>query len=188
MKERVYYTVEVRDKEGKRLRHFTRKSHSFVRQWNQLVNVHAKATSLSITDVTNTAKTVTVGGSTLRMNGVAATTTYGIVVGRGSTAVTINDYALETRCEEGTSTNELNYQACTVANASVSGSDCSFTVTRSAINNSGATITVTEIGIQVYGYSAGDAYFLGIRDVLTTTIDVPNGGAITVEYTIKVTV
>ena len=188
MKERVFYTIEVRDREGKLLRHFTRRSHSFVRQWNQIVNVQCKGTALAITDVGNVSRNVNQNTANLIMTGGAGSVAYGIVVGTGSTAVTINDYCLASRCEEGTGLNQLNYQAGSVAAAAVSGSDCAFTVTRSAINNSGATIAITEIGIQVIGDAGGNYYFLGIRDVLGSAVNVPDGGAITVVYTLKVTV
>lgn len=185
-----YYVIEVRDRNGKLRRRFRRKSHSYVQQWNELICVQVGyKLNLSIKDTGGTDRDVDKNLTTLQSNAPAANADYGIVVGTGNTAVTISDYALETICAEGTGTNQLNYQACTIADASVSGSECSFTVTRSAINNSGITITVKEIGLYCLGHDGiAGRYFLGLRDVLASTVDVPDGGAITVVYTIKVSV
>ena len=107
-------------------------------------------------------------------------------VGKGTTAVAIDDYALESPCEEGTGTDEFNHQAMGKTEPSVIGSTCSFTVTRAMVNNSGATISgIREIGSYVRGY---DWYFLGFRDVLGGPVSIPDGGAITVTYTLSVTV
>lgn len=185
-----FYTIEIRDREGKLLKRFKRKSRSFVQQWNELICVHCgNKSDFSIKDTGGTDRDIDPQSNTLAIFPTASQVNGGIVCGRGSTAVTISDYTLETLCAEGTGTNQLQHQATVIGDAAVSGSDCSFTVTRSAINSSGAAITVTEIGIYVIGWDGTAArYFLGIRDVLAEGIEVPDGGAITVVYTIKVTV
>ena len=107
-------------------------------------------------------------------------------MGAGTTAVAIDDYNLETPLGEGTGVDELSHQAVEFTEPSVAGSTCSFTLRRIMINNSGSTITgIKEIGCLVVQYLY---CYLGFRDVLGTALDVPDGGAITVEYTIGVTV
>ena len=189
MKQQLYYTVEVRDREGKLLKREKRKSRSYIKQWNELVCVQCRQDTVTIKDTGGTNRTITKQAFNLVMAAAATVVTYGIRVGRGSTAVTISDYALETPCAQGTGANAFEHQACTVTAPSVVGSSSSFPVKRICYNNSGATITVTEVGIYVGGHDGTSAYgFLGIRDVLVSSVDVPDGGGITVTYTIKVTV
>lgn len=189
MRTTLYYSVEARDRYGKLLKREKRKSRSYVQQWNELVCVQAgRKTSFSIKDIDGVDQAVNYDEGNFYMTGQLNVTNWGIVVGTGVTAVTISDYALAALCANGTGENQLLYLEGTVADAAVVGSDCSFTNTRIALNNSGATITVGEIGVHVVGTTNGSDYFLVIRDVLASSIEVPDGGAITVVYTIKVTV
>uniref|UniRef100_A0A6M3Y0Z1 Uncharacterized protein n=1 Tax=viral metagenome TaxID=1070528 RepID=A0A6M3Y0Z1_9ZZZZ len=185
-----YYTIEVRDKEGKLLSRERRKSRSYVQQWNELVCVQVgQKAALSMKDTGGTDRDITTNGYNFAVTGGVGADSLGVVVGTGSTAVTIADYALAVKCDEGTGANQLNYLACTVSDPTVLAPSCSFTILRSALNNSGSTITVAEIGVYMLGrYGTTSYYFLAIRDVLTTTQTVPDGGAITVVYTLKVTV
>ena len=50
LKEGLFYTVEVTDKEGHILQLIEAPSRSYVQQWNQVVNVQAKQTALTIKD------------------------------------------------------------------------------------------------------------------------------------------
>ena len=187
---KVYYTVEVRDKEGKLLKRLRRRSRSYVRQWNDIICVQmCPSTNRTIKDTGGVNRT-TINSDNLGAEPGAGALTRGIIVGIGSTAVSISDYALGTECVEGTGADQLNYLAQTYTAPAVSGSECSFTTTRVANNNSGNTVTVTEIGIYVLAVDSGSTsrIFLGIRDVLASSQAVPDGGAITVVYTLKVTV
>lgn len=187
MRKQTYYTIEVRDKNGRLLKRERHISRSFVKAYNQIIGVQARQQAENIKLTSGSNGSTSPHALNLAMNAGAGVITFGIVVGRGSTAVAIDDYKLETICDEGTSTDELNYQGVTVSATTTSAPDCSFTVTRSAINNSGATITITEIGIYVKAIAVPYS-ILAIRDILPSSIDVPDGGAITVVYTIKVTV
>jgi len=193
MRQQVYYTVEVRDKNGKLISREKRRSRSFVRQWCDLHYWLAEPTDKTVTDISNTSRTLDRDTGlihALRMDGAAVEPDKGVVVGTGTTAVTIADYALAAKIAEGTGVGQLSHQAVTLTAPSVVGSECSWTATRVFINGSGATITVTEIGIYVSAQDTVPAvrYFLVVRDVLVTAQAVPDGGAITVVYTIKVTV
>lgn len=185
----THYTIEVRDREGKLLKRVRRKSHSFVQQWNELVCVQGGGkTALSIKDIDGLDRTVGANEYNLLMTSVAHGATLGIVAGIGSTAVAIADYQLATLCEQGTGENDLDYLVSSVADASVDGSECSFIASRSALNGSGGAITVAEIGVHLAGWDGEVFGFLGIRDVLAESIEVPDGGGITIAYTIKVSV
>ena len=187
MRTYLYYKVEVRDPDGKLLKRERRKSRSYVRQWNDIVAAQAGAGTQSVKDTGGTSRSVTTHANNLRFSAAAADDAVGIVVGSGVIAVTIVDFNLRTKITEGTGAGQLNYQASTPGDPAISGSSCSFETSRAAINNSGATVTVKEIGINIRGAST-PYYFLGVRDVLAASLDVPHGGAITITYTIKVTV
>lgn len=180
------YVVVVTDREGRVLRRIEAPSRSFVEQWNKVVNVQAKQTASTIKDTGGVDRSVAAHTNNLRIHAAAAIINYGIRVGKGSTAVTISDYQLETPLAEGVGVDQLNHLAMVYTTPSVAGSDCSFTITRNMINNSGATISgVRELG--AYMRMAASYYGLAFRDVLGAGVDVPDGGAVSVEYTIKVT-
>ncbi|MBA7679523.1 hypothetical protein ES703_87820 [subsurface metagenome] len=182
--ETLTYRVVVTDRNGKVLDDISAPSRSYVKQWNQILNVQADQTTETIKDITGANRTIEERTSNLE----AKYALYGVRVGKGSTPVTINDYKLEAACGAGTGVDQFNHQANYYTVPAVVGSTCSFTLKRTLINNSGAIITgVIELGVYVEMYGT-DYLGLGFRDVLGAGVDVPDGGAITVEYTIGVTV
>jgi len=170
----LFYTVTVTDKEGKVLKRLSSPSRSYVQQWNQLINVMAKNSAATVKDTAGVNRTAECRDNNLRANAGTGVTYMGIRIGKGTTPVAITDYALE-----------FYHNTVAISSPSVQGSTCSFTISRLMINRSGATITgVRELGCYV---GLHDSYFaLGFRDVLGSGVDVPDGGAITVEYTIGV--
>jgi len=186
--ESLSYTVEVRDKEGRVLQRISAPSHCYVAQWNQLIRCQAAhaTTSIVITDGFPNSNQEDI--ITLRCNAGAGVTLYGLLVGKGFTPVAIDDFALEIPLEEGVGVDEFNHQAVTFTAPAVVGPTCSFTIKRIFVNNSGATISdIREIGAYVSGDSPPRSY-CGFRDVLPGGVTVPDGGTITVTYTIPVTV
>ena len=187
MKHELWYSVAVRDRNGKVISRERRRSRSFVKQWNQLVYVHMSQTSLNITDTGGTSRSIEPGDYLFRMVAAAEETAKGIRVGTGINAVAIDDYALDTPIAEGSGGGQMNHLACTVADYVVAAPSCSFLVSRSIVNNSGAEITVREAGIYMEIKFA--TYFgCATRDVFGAPQAVPNGGTITVNWTLKVTV
>jgi len=188
IEESLTYTVEVRDKEGRVLQHISAPSRSYVQGWNKLVNILASGTSKTITDTAGNPILIPKHAVDLKLNAGLSIDLFGLRIGKGTTAVAITDFALESPCEEGTGLDEFNHQAVTFTEPSVAGPTCSFTVKRTMINNSGALISgIKEISAYPAHAGTGSGTVLGFRDVLGTAVDVPDGGAITVEYTIGVT-
>ena len=188
MKAELWYAVVVRDRSGKVLSRFRRKSRSFVKQWNQVIYRQTSNVNINVTDIGGVARSMTYDVNLL-MKAAAGEINYGIVVGTGDTAVVIGDYSLETRIAEGAGGGQLNYTASTVAVSVVSAPTCGFLLSRSAVNNSGVLITVKESGIYWrYKEFATWYYFLAVRDVFGAPQDVPDGGSITVNYTLRVSV
>jgi len=190
MKREVWYSIVIRDKDGKVLHRERHRSKSFIRQWITTVYLHANQhfeyTGCKATDGTNP---VTVSDvDTFKMNAPAGNASYGILIGTGDTAVTISDYNLEAKIAHGVGAGQMSYQACSVAVSVVAAPNCGFIVSRSIVNNSGGLITVKESGIAYDQWTSPQKYYLGLRDVFGSPQDVPNGGSITVNYTLRVQV
>ncbi len=195
LKPQLSYKVEVTDKDGQVIAREEGPSRSYVRQWNELFHVHAAWVYLggggTVKDTSGaTCTDAHVSTVTFKSNAGIGETTYGLRVGKGSTPVSINDYALGNPLAEGTGTDQLEHQLTYFTGPSVVGSTLSFAIQRSMVNHSGATISgIQEIGNYVM-FSCGmyTRYALGFRDVLGSSFSIPDGGAITVTYTLKVTV
>jgi len=186
VKHELWYSVVVRDRNGKVISRERRRARSFLKQWNQIIYVQMAQTSLNITDNNGVSQSIEPFGGRLQMRYIAGDTKLGIVVGLASDAVAIDDYALGSLIAEGTGVNQMNYLICTVATSVVAAPSCYFIVSRSIVNNSAAEITVREAGIHATLESG--KYGLMTRDVFGTPQAVPIGGTITVNWAIKVTV
>jgi len=190
---RLFYKVEVTDKDGRVVQREEGPSHSYVRQWNEILHLQAAAIYIG-------------GGGTIKMtDGSTESNAYysvrsfasnagigidrsGLRVGKDSTPVSINDYALGAPIAEGTGLDQLEHQLTYFTGPSVAGSVLSFTMQRSFVNHSGVTINgIQEIGnyIEFTGSMLGRVA-LGFRDVLGSSFSIPDGGAITVTYTLQV--
>lgn len=184
----LFYEVVVTDRHGKVLQRMSAPSKSYCKAWNQLLYVLNRHTGHWIKDTGGTDRSIGVSSSCLRANAGIGEIGYGIRVGKGSTAVTIDDYCLESPCGEGTGPDQFEHQLTSHTDPTVVGSDCSFTKRRTLINNSGATISgIREIGCYIMLKYSPRYNGLGYRDVLPSPANIPDGGAITVTYTIKVT-
>ncbi|TSA55481.1 MAG: hypothetical protein D4R38_00475 [Dehalococcoidia bacterium] len=189
LKEGLSYEVVVRDKRGKILEKIAASSQSYVSVWNQCLYVLNRHTSYTITDTGGTGRSVSYSSSVLRANAGVGEIDHGIRVGKGTTPITINDYALEAPCGEGTGVDQFLHQAMAASSPAVVVSDCSFWVRRVMVNNSGSTISgIREIGCYVMTKYSPRYCALGYRDVLPGSVSVPDGGSVTVTYTLKVTV
>jgi len=189
LKEGLYYEVMVQDKHGRVSKRIAAPSRSYVRAWNQCLYVLNRHTGFTITDTGGTGRSISYSSSVLRANAGVGQIDHGIRVGKGTTPVTINDYALETSCGEGTGVDQFLHQAMAASSPAVAGPDCSFWHRRVMVNNSGSTISgIREIGCYVMIKYSPRYCALGYRDVLPGSVSVPDGGSITVTYTLKVTV
>ncbi len=192
VEEGLSYSVEVRDKEGRVIQRISAPSRSYVEQWNQLINVQCMGAAAETLKDTNGDVWADVPkyATNFASGAPIGDTGYGLRVGKGFTAVAIDDFALETPLEEGTGVDEFEHQAMTWTDPAVVGPTSSFTMKRIFVNNSGAPISgIRELGLyHMFRGGGGVKYALGFRDVLPGGVTVPDGGSITVIYTIAVTV
>jgi len=108
---------------------------------------------------------------------------YGIQVGTGTAANSTSTYALASQIANGTGSGQLSYGSHSYVSWSAGSTNT--VATRTFINQSGASITVSEVGLvfESNGYS-----FIMIRDVLSSSFTVANGASFNVQYTIAITV
>jgi hypothetical protein len=201
------YEVEVRDKNGKLISKQHGKSHSWLKQWIQILKGEFATrhgttvgnANVSINDETGSGRTyppqssgsLTADYLQLSTLGDAGDVTQGIIVGGGDTPNTLTTYALASKIGHGTASGQLVYNAESVEDViNPSGMDLTFRITRTFTNNSGASVTVKEMGILVKKFDAGafSRSFLIARDVLPSPSSVPDGATLTIRYTVKITV
>lgn len=196
--------LTVKKKDGTIREHRVMKSKSFVRQFLDLLMMQAAmANEMSyhqIRDTSNTLRAIAFSGLTFATNAAANDDGFGIMVGTGTTAPTINDYALETLINDGVGAGELQYGGVTYGLPTSSATESHFTITRDFSNASGGDITVQEIGLYVqaqYAWicdyndrvtGATNPVFITIRDVVGGAgITIPNGETLTVNYRLQAT-
>jgi len=192
LKPELSYKVEVTDKDGRVVQREEGPSRSYVRQWNEIFQLQAGAVASGgvVKDTSGATQTGAYRSSrSFHCDAGIGYDRTGLRVGKDSTPVSISDYALGSPLAEGASIDQVEHQLTYFTGPLVVGSTLSFTIQRSMVNHSGAPISgVQEIGAYIeftaamYGRVA-----LGFRDVLGSPFSIPDGGAITVTYTLKVT-
>lgn len=124
-----------------------------------------------------------------RADGPAGNDGYGIVVGTnaGSTPEDNENYSLDTKILHSAvgDAGKLNYHATTFIEPRTVGVNIDLDISRSFDNATGSTITVKEIGLQVFS-AAETKYWLLMRDVVSDE-DVLDGYTLTVGYTLRTT-
>ena len=190
MKDQLWYSVVVRDRHGKVIARERRRSRSFLKQWNQLMFVQMTSIPLAgadqIYDINGVLKSATPEARSFRMEAHGSYT--GIFCGTGVTPVAIDDYKLEAIITSGVAAGQFDYKGMVViGDVSLVGPQAQFVVTQKPVNNSGAPITVKEIGIYCSMYVTPTQYYMcAVRDVLVTPLVVPDGGGMIVDYTLAV--
>jgi hypothetical protein len=171
--------VDIFDANGKKVRSLKKaKTNSYVRQMIDILASYMSNTGLSKKDITGTTRTT----YHLILNGGSGDASMGVVVGTGTTAVTISDYKLESIIANGTGSGQLQYGTTSFSEVAITGSTAKFTIARTFTNNSGASINVHEVGL----YTKSTYVYCLERTLLDFTIE--NGQSGTVTYTISVTV
>ena len=186
----LHYILETKDKEGKVIRRKKGKSKSWTQQFCQLLEAQmGQMEAVNARDTGNILRTLRPYSSNFVMTAGTGVIDYGIRAGIGITAEAITDYVLVTPIAHGTGAGQLSHAAVTFTTIANDATSAWFTVSRNFTNNSGATITVNEIGMICYGLDSGGytRYLLIARDVITAQ-GVLNNQTLTVTYKIKVVV
>jgi len=202
-------TIIVRDKDGKVIKRYKQKSHSptanFIGLMLPLTWYNATGNSWSIINTSNSTISYQ---PTLSNYGVGIeypstgynSNTYfiGILVGSGSNSNPYNAYNLNAPISNGSGTGQLLYSSPnTPTNITINGNQAYFIISQSYANQSGETITISEVGIIVYliignsavgsaSYQATVGNTLVWYDVLSSPISVANGQSVVIYYTFSV--
>lgn len=113
---------------------------------------------------------------------------FGIVVGKGTSPVSFDDYKLEDKITHGDGADQLYYGTVYIEYSSVEAGFPEITIYRVFENQGTQAVDVNEIGLIVAEYRAdldGYAYYLVERTVLPSTITVPVGGSLIVKYIMR---
>lgn len=107
---------------------------------------------------------------------------YGIQVGASTEPFSVSDFCLFSLIKSGTATGRLSYQAQSISSIVWDNTAATYTSTYKRVynNNSPAAIIVNEIGFVSTGY-------LLSRDLLSSPVNIPVGGQLTVTVTITST-
>jgi len=203
---RAYLTIIVRDSEGKVVKVHRQKSHSPTANF---IGLMLPLTYFNVTGNSYTLKNT--GGTTYNykpaINPTAQCISYPysfsnypsyivmIQVGSGQQSNPYTAYSLAAPIANGSGTGQLIYgQPSVPSNVTVSGIEAYFTISQTFNNNSGGTVTITEVGIITYlqfSESYNASYFnfgqvLVWYDVLSSSISVANGGSVTIYYTFTI--
>lgn len=114
----------------------------------------------------------------------------GIIVGSGSTPVTIDDQTLEKQIPSIATKGGLTYNTSTVSQDTSDATSAQITFTRTFTNNTPDTTQVNEIGmLMIGGYNSQSSVytFLVMRDIIAGGVNVATGKTLTVNYRIKTT-
>ena len=198
---RIEYEVEVKNKKGEIIHKEKKECKSLLK--NFMLWLHSKFTmdtdfepadTWSALDITNTSRSFPYASGLEEeyfgaFGALAAAEDRGIRVGTSDTSVSPNDYELKNKIDHGTGSGQMLYGLQTFEAVEVVGDDSRFRITRTFTNNSGAIITVKEIGA---AFSMGDTaqtrrHLLYLRDVLVSPSSVPDAATLTVRYRFIVT-
>jgi hypothetical protein len=189
---------EVKDKNGKLIEKGKFPSKSWVgnliRLLNMLWDTWASVTSTGsvyyyytktlYVDTSGSARMLgIISGATGSFGGEAPAgdTSAGILVGTSDTPVSLGQYNLLGLIPHGTGSGQLSYGATVVEDLTID-TTYFFRIIRTFTNNSGASITVREIGLFLKTVSPG---FMFARDVPPSPITVPAGSTLTIRYIIS---
>ncbi len=187
----------VKDKDGKVTDRRIMRSKSFTRQFLELLwiefNKLPEKAALIMKEIGGLARSISAYDHNFDCSAGAGVVTHGVILGTGTAAPTIDDYAIETIIPHDAApptVGAIQYSAVAFGAPASDATTSQFTITRDFANASGGAITVYEIALYVVGYDTDstDRYFMTIRDVIAGGIAVPDGQTLTVNYREQVVV
>jgi len=208
----TFWDLEVRDGNGKVVQRLKQRSHSWVRNAYNLIfatlagkNLDQGIFGAGYLNLKDTGNSVRYGesngivywgddwdGVTRGYRGPSGSHAYGILVGNGINPEDFESYYLHTAIPNGTGPGQLSY---------VQGEPHSITwiagtltlkddIVRYFNNNSGGDVDVNEVALVAHGripQNGNEANYMMARDLLDSTVTVPDTGQLKVTYTIQLT-
>jgi len=198
-------TIIIRNKEGNIIKKYKQKSHSptanFIALMLPITFYNNLGNPLAITTVSGSTinyypNTNTYYYEVIYPNNLNNYNTYivNIMVGSGSQSNPYNAYNLNAPISNGSGTGQLLYSSPdTPTEITISDNQAYFIVSQSLTNQSGGTITISEIGIItsigiMYSYTVTmyGGNVLVWYDVLSSPISLSNGQSATIYYTFSI--
>jgi len=190
MNVKAYLKIKVINENGKCTYYRRYRSRSFVIGFLNVIFTNLSGQGVTNTNTSGSQYTVKQPDSIL-VNDGSNDNSYGIQIGTGTTTPAITDTRLSSLITNGTGAGQMQYGGVNVTGAVTNTSNNTgyITVTRTFTNNSGASITVSEIGLVAWASSynfGSQQYYLIIHDLLPTPITVPNGSSLSISYEVQV--
>jgi len=188
----IRLTITVKDKDGKIIKQHKQKSHSFVANFMYFLGTFLANTEYNWTDVSGNVRQY-YGNNNLPLSLIlnancGSPGQCGIVIGTGTATPTPQNYKLGNQIANGTSSGQMQYGNPSFIQPTVSGNTTSMIISQTFQNQSGASITVSEVGIIAFtDTSSGYDYVLLVHDLLSSPITVANLSVLQITYTISVT-
>lgn len=203
----MFLELEVRDAAGKVIRRHRQRSHSWTRNaynimFSQLAGLNANDVTFGPGKLTGKRTSgnvesesyafgqysgVSIEALTYGYRALAGQTLWGIVVGSDDQAESFEDYALIALIANGTGAGQMSYVESEAHSRSYDAGTKTFTneLVRYMNNNSGDSIDAKEVALYGNIYLLTSRYFCVARDVLASTVSVPDTGQLKVTYTIS---
>ena len=186
MTESIYWDSIGFDSKGRETDRTHWVGHSFLTQYYQVLFVYERSaygstvSTPGIFDTSGVSQTLINnpgGGNIMSTQAGVGLNTYGIQVGTGAGANTGATSALTTLVANGVAGGQLSYGAMGIT-FPTGTAPLSYTFTRTLTNASGADIILSEIGLTyaMANVATAEVYVMCIRDVLSPTVTVSNGG------------
>jgi len=180
--------LELKDKDGKLLEKRRFPSHTYVLNFFILLDIHFSYRDTSLTDLNGSLKGTSVGivnsNSNFCITGGYGSYTQGIVLGTSDSPYSPTQYKLQSIISHGSGSGQMLYGVESIDTPQLVTDGYRIVISRVFTNVSGESITVKEIGIYMYAYTAGSVMMA--RDVITP-VTVANGQSLTVRYIISLT-
>jgi len=179
---------EIREK-GKLIKSkYNIPGHSFVKQFIQWLFVSSFYKGITMTNTSGTPISQE-AAYVYDTQFLTSSSSWGVQIGSGTDAVSINDNKLQTQIAHGTGTGQLQYSTGTTAAASTDATTTTWRLSRVFTNGSSGTVTVNEVGLVSQVYNTWDVinYYLFCRDIVSP-IEVTVGQQLTLNYNLKTTI
>jgi hypothetical protein len=204
----ISVSFETKQKDGRVTQRLWQRSESLLNNFACQLTCEAEnaaltgglANHLTSQDITTTAVTTGYNVGMYYFGGLYELTTsaasgsvlYGMAVGTGSPTVAPSDGALTQPCKNGTTAGGppyyLQYGAESYTLPAIVGSTTTWVDARLFTNNSGAQITVTEVGLfAVTSISSANYAMMIIHDKLAASVPIAQGASTTGAYTYTIT-
>ena len=174
---------------GKMIHHHRRRSfpsHSYLRGFLHILFAQMYQGSMGTLDTGNVSRAVVQHANNLDIKAAISVSLFGLVIGKGSDAVLVTNYKLQTQCLQGSALDQLLHGVVTFDDYALYNNSLRFRANRTFTNDSGLEIALRECGIYCRA-TVTPYYFCIVRDILPEVIWLQPGQTITLRYKISVT-